>query len=156
MRNVMDPLPRVGTLLAESALVTGRISVILCFLAVGAMGFVRLGQTRSRNGAPDRLYDPASLPATAITLLICGFVPLAAWREWGAVGHVMPPAIAAPLALLGSILCFAALSFVLWSVIALGRSWRFLARVGAGAHLVREGPYSLVRNPIYSGMGLLL
>src|SRR5438034_11686523 len=40
---------------------------------------------------------------------------------------------------------------------ALGKQWSLAARLVEGHKLVKEGPYSVVRNPIYTGMfGMLL
>ncbi|HEY4708683.1 MAG TPA: isoprenylcysteine carboxylmethyltransferase family protein [Candidatus Acidoferrales bacterium] len=40
---------------------------------------------------------------------------------------------------------------------ALGRQWALMARVIEGHELIREGPYAVVRNPIYLAMlGMLL
>jgi protein-S-isoprenylcysteine O-methyltransferase Ste14 len=47
--------------------------------------------------------------------------------------------------------------FCLAAVRALGRQWALEARVIEGHELIKQGPYSVVRNPIYLGMfGLLV
>jgi steroid 5-alpha reductase family enzyme len=47
--------------------------------------------------------------------------------------------------------------FCLAAVRALGRQWALEARVIEGHELIKKGPYSVVRNPIYLGMfGLLV
>jgi protein-S-isoprenylcysteine O-methyltransferase Ste14 len=47
--------------------------------------------------------------------------------------------------------------FVSAAVRALGKQWSLAARVVEGHQLITEGPYKIVRNPIYTGMlGMLL
>jgi protein-S-isoprenylcysteine O-methyltransferase Ste14 len=46
---------------------------------------------------------------------------------------------------------------VLTAVRTLGKEWSLAARIVEGHRLVREGPYGIVRHPIYSGMfGMLV
>jgi protein-S-isoprenylcysteine O-methyltransferase Ste14 len=61
------------------------------------------------------------------------------------------------LALLTLALEFCAIWLVLSAVRTLGKQWSLTARVTEGHRLVVEGPYSVVRNPIYTGMlGMLV
>jgi protein-S-isoprenylcysteine O-methyltransferase Ste14 len=54
-------------------------------------------------------------------------------------------------------LAVASVWFVAGAVRTLGRQWTYAARLIEGHKLVTEGPYSVVRNPIYTGMfGMLI
>ncbi|MGH9731054.1 MAG: methyltransferase family protein [Candidatus Acidiferrales bacterium] len=56
-------------------------------------------------------------------------------------------------------LALAALSlWLMWrAIIVLGKQWGYVARIIEGHKLITEGPYNLVRNPIYTGMfGVLI
>lgn len=61
------------------------------------------------------------------------------------------------LAVLTMVLAIGSVWFVSAAVRTLGKQWSITARVLEGHKLVTEGPYSVVRNPIYTGMfGMLL
>ena len=61
------------------------------------------------------------------------------------------------LALLAIILAIGSIWFCAAAIRTLGTQWSLTARVHEGHKLVTQGPYSVVRNPIYTGMlGMLL
>ena len=61
------------------------------------------------------------------------------------------------LAIVAIALAVGSVWFVMASVRTLGKQWSLAARVLEGHKLVIQGPYSIVRNPIYTGMfGMLL
>jgi protein-S-isoprenylcysteine O-methyltransferase Ste14 len=61
------------------------------------------------------------------------------------------------------ILAALAIALTIWSVWfcyaaarALGKQWALMARVIEGHELIRQGPYAIVRNPIYLAMLIML
>jgi protein-S-isoprenylcysteine O-methyltransferase Ste14 len=60
------------------------------------------------------------------------------------------------IAILGALLCFPGLAFVLWGRLALGNmyfvSTGFGAQLFAGHRLITNGPYAIVRHPMYFGL----
>ncbi|HXZ31048.1 MAG TPA: isoprenylcysteine carboxylmethyltransferase family protein [Terriglobales bacterium] len=100
--------------------------------------------------APEAKRDSSSkwgivLQACAITLVWA--IPRAHW--WPVSGwlgaEVTLAAVAVALAYLSSWLCYRAVQ-------TLGKQWTYAARVVEGHELITQGPYAVVRNPIYLGM----
>lgn len=54
----------------------------------------------------------------------------------------------------GTALVIAGFGLAMWSRRVLGTNWSGAVRIVEGQHLVRSGPYAVVRNPIYSGIAL--
>ncbi len=59
------------------------------------------------------------------------------------------------ISILGALLVFSGLAFMLWSRLELGKMYFVSTMVGAqlfaGHHLVTSGPYSIVRHPMHLG-----
>lgn len=55
---------------------------------------------------------------------------------------------------IGLLLTAIGLLFAIWARLAIGRNWSGMVTVTEGHELVRTGPYSIVRHPIYSGLML--
>jgi protein-S-isoprenylcysteine O-methyltransferase Ste14 len=61
------------------------------------------------------------------------------------------------LKILGAIILIIFTIFTIWSRIVLGRMWSGLAAIKENHKLHTEGPYSITRHPIYTGiLGMLL
>jgi protein-S-isoprenylcysteine O-methyltransferase Ste14 len=57
---------------------------------------------------------------------------------------------------LGTVLTVAGVVVAIWSRFYIGRNWSATVTVKEGHELIRSGPYSAVRHPIYSGFLLAL
>ncbi|MBV8857666.1 MAG: isoprenylcysteine carboxylmethyltransferase family protein [Acidobacteria bacterium] len=127
--------------------------VVLCWVAFAASFAFR--KSPPRNDAPERKRERASL--FGIGLQGAGYA-----LAWGFHRRYFTPPTGSEVfnlavALLAAALAISSVWFVVAAARTLGRQWSFAARVIEGHRLVTEGPYSLVRHPIYTGMlGMLL
>ncbi|MFN2578817.1 MAG: isoprenylcysteine carboxylmethyltransferase family protein [Pyrinomonadaceae bacterium] len=104
---------------------------------------------------PDKKRDPSSV--AGIVLQGLGFAIV--WiirRDW--FTPMFPnSSLEIVLALVTMFLAISSVWFCSAAIRTLGKQWSLAARVVEGHKLVTEGPYSIVRNPIYTGMfGMLL
>jgi len=58
----------------------------------------------------------------------------------------------AVLVALGFIVAAGGLGFACWARVVLGRNWSGTVKLLPGQHLVRTGPFKVVRHPIYAGL----
>ena len=68
------------------------------------------------------------------------------------LSRFLPDSIA--LKIVGIILLLIGLGFAVWARVHLGRNWSANAVIKEDHKLIRTGPYSIVRHPIYSGIWL--
>ena len=104
----------------------------------------------------EQARDPKSLSglllqsvgyALAWTIPRRNFAPILPMPKWAEIALTVAALVLAALSL-----------WLMWrAIIVLGKQWAYVARIVEGHTLITEGPYSLVRNPIYTGMfGMLV
>lgn len=71
--------------------------------------------------------------------------------RWGPLGWRVIPA--SPFVLLAGVaLTYAGVALAIWARVVLGKQWSGTVTIKEGHRLIRNGPYSVVRHPIYSGL----
>ncbi|ROO86265.1 protein-S-isoprenylcysteine O-methyltransferase Ste14 [Actinocorallia herbida] len=81
----------------------------------------------------------------AVGLLCCAAGPVAALAGLGGLDH---PALAFP----GMVVAVCGIAATLAAQLSMGPSWRVGVDPGERTHLVTDGPFAHVRNPIYTAM----
>jgi protein-S-isoprenylcysteine O-methyltransferase Ste14 len=127
------------------------VVVVLCWIFFAVIFFVgKKGASRS---------DTKRATSSLLGLVLQSVAYAAVWVfPRGRFTPLVPmPKIAEAAAIVTMAIAIGSVWFCLAAVRALGRQWALEARVIEGHELIKQGPYSVVRNPIYLGMfGLLV
>ncbi len=88
-------------------------------------------------------------------LLSLGFILLFSYRlHIPVVGHVLFASSTA-LSVIGTVLCILGLYLTIWSRLILADNWSPDVSFKKGQILVTDGPYSITRHPIYTGLTMM-
>ncbi|MEJ2007994.1 MAG: isoprenylcysteine carboxylmethyltransferase family protein [Acidobacteriota bacterium] len=120
----------------------------IVFLVVWGIGALAQKRTVRRESAGSRLVQ-VLLTALAVVLL---------WGHGLGFGPLARPFVPRSLIflLLGLALTVAGLAFAISARVVIGRNWSGVVTVKKDHELIRNGPYALVRHPIYTGVLLAL
>jgi protein-S-isoprenylcysteine O-methyltransferase Ste14 len=131
--------------------------VLIAWLIFG-LAFVLRRQINKRNSKVDEAgakYEPESKWGIALQSVAFAAIWLTPRHNWWA----LPPSQTAEIAVavIAVVLAYSSALFCLRAVQTLGKQWTYQARVLKDHDLITQGPYSIVRNPIYLGMfGMIL
>lgn len=105
---------------------------------------------------PDKKRDRSSIAGIALQ----GAAYAIAWivrRTWFTPIFSLGKSVEIAMAVVTMVVAAGSVWFCISAIRTLGQQWSLAARVVEGHKLVTQGPYSVVRNPIYTGMlGMLL
>jgi protein-S-isoprenylcysteine O-methyltransferase Ste14 len=131
----------------------GVVTLILVFLAWLVFGAIFLLRKKPPKVEETKRDTSAKW---GIALQGIGFVLVGSFHR--AHWWPLPPSRfgEAILAAVAVVLAYFSCCFCLLAVRTLGQQWTYEARVIQGHELITQGPYSVVRNPIYLGMFSLM
>ena len=133
---------------------TAFYGIIICWWLFALTFWLRKHPPRAREARRD-LTSYFGLFLQAAGYFIVWFYPLKR-RQFSPIASG-PEWLSWLLAALALAIAAASVFLVIWSARRLGKQWALAARIVEDHALIQDGPYRLVRNPIYLGMlGMLL
>jgi protein-S-isoprenylcysteine O-methyltransferase Ste14 len=134
------------------------LSLVMIAWLIFGLAFVlrrQINQSQSKGDEAGAKYGPESKWGIALQSVAFPAIWLTPRHNWWA----LPPSQAGEIAVavVAVVLAYSSAFLSLRAVQTLGKQWTYQARVLKGHDLITQGPYSIVRNPIYLGMfGMLL
>ncbi len=119
----------------------------LLFLTVWMLAALTSKRTVRRQTSTGRIIQ--------VVLSGIGFLLLLQPLPWDTVNVRFVPATPA-WTFCGVVLTAAGIGFAIWARFVLGRNWSGTVTLKQDHELIRDGPYRIVRHPIYSGMLLAM
>jgi len=117
----------------------------IAFMAfIFSLGFVYGGKTERIS----KYYFERSV--LVFVLAIVALIAIRLTTPGLLIVRVIPATVLTGLT--GITLTTAGLLFATWARIHLGKYWSSMVMIKTGHHLIRTGPYRIVRNPMYAGM----
>ena len=123
------------------------VSVVIVAGGAVFIAFAQLARRRAVASRGGSLRTAGGLPQLA---------PYFFWVPYVVVALRPGPNLDVPTALIavGLALSVTGIVVALWAIVTLGRHYDLVLEVHAGHELVRDGPFALVRHPVYSGLAL--
>ena len=148
MRILFNSMPVVFNPIPEAVLFCVMVSWLVFVLAFG------LRKRPPKTSETKR--DPTSFFGIVLQGLSYG-ITWAIPRQYFTPIVVMPRALEFALAIVTAAIAAVAVWLCAAAIRTLGKQWTYVARVVEGHKLITQGPYRIVRNPIYAGMfGMLV
>ena len=128
--------------------------VLRIVVALWALGEVGLQLTQLLRSERTKTREWGSYGGIVITVLLA---VAAGWLLRGALPGLDFPAREPGWVLASALLIVLGAGFRLWSIASLGRYFRAVVHIQENHHVVRTGPYRVLRHPSYTGLlvGLL-
>jgi protein-S-isoprenylcysteine O-methyltransferase Ste14 len=134
------------------------LALVMIAWVIFGLAFVlrhQLNKSRSKPDESGATYGPESKWGIALQSVAFAAIWLTPRHDW----WELPPSQAGEIAVavVAVLLAYSSALLSLRAVQTLGKQWTYQARVLKDHDLITQGPYSLVRNPIYLGMfGMIL